>query len=917
MLRIVSAVLLAAVVGGAAEQETKTLHLTGRGNDDPLPWEFFCTGGHNSGRWTTIGVPSNWELKGFGSYNYGQDRRKSDEQGKYKRAFTIPNDWQGKRIFLVFEGVMTDTEVWVNGQSAGPKHQGGFYRFKYEITNLVKLAENLLEVTVSKVSSNRSVEQAERQSDYWVFGGIYRPVYLEAVPKAFIEWVAIDARADGVFRMGVHVNGKQGADSVRAEIIGPDGSRLGAPFETEIAPGQSVTTVQTQVSEQKNWTAETPNLYQARVTLLRGQEPVHTITQRFGFRTFEVRPGDGLYLNGQKIRLKGVCRHSFWPDSGRCLSRKINYDDVRLIKKMNMNAVRMSHYPPDRDFLEACDELGLYVLDELAGWQRPPYDTEIGRKLVAEMVPRDVCHPCILFWDNGNEGGWNRDLDGEFARYDPQNRMVLHPWENFNGIDTDHYESYASTLSKLASGNLFMPTEFLHGLYDGGLGAGLDDYWRAMYDSPLGAGGFLWALVDEGVVRTDEGGRIDVRGNLAPDGIVGPYREKEASFYTIKEIWSPIQVPLERLPSDFDGKVPVENRYDFTNLNQCRFTLQSVTFPGPMQKRDGHDVLTEKTVVAPDVPPHGNGMLDLALPSEWHNADALYLTAYDPGGKEVWTWSWDIGGHDRLRRERANDDSPLRGTPARSVVQGGRVRVEAGDLVMVSDANTADVTTVSVAGKAIAFTGGPTLIGGTAGKAALAVRQEGEAVVLDADYAGDMKHMRWTVYPSGWVRLEYEFALEGRFDLFGVSFDYPEEKMRSMRWLGRGPYRVWKNRMKGGRLDVWNNICKSEAPGETWDFPEFRGYYRDWYWVTFTTEQGEITVVNDTNDLFLGVYTPNDGPFPANTKLDAPQTGIAFLHGIPPIGTKFQRPSALGPEGQKNKASGTYRGSVWFHFDNS
>lgn len=245
------------------------------------------------------------------------------------------------------------------------------------------------------------------------------------------------------------------------------------------------------------------------------------------------------------------------------------------------------------------------------------------------------------------------------------------------------------------------------------------------------------------------------------------------------------------------------------------------------------------------------------------------------------------------------------------------MRVEAGDLVMVSDANTADVTTVSVAGKAIAFTGGPTLIGGTAGKAALAVRQEGEAVVLDADYAGDMKHMRWTVYPSGWVRLEYEFALEGRFDLFGVSFDYPEEKMRSMRWLGRGPYRVWKNRMKGGRLDVWNNICKSEAPGETWDFPEFRGYYRDWYWVTFTTEQGEITVVNDTNDLFLGVYTPNDGPFPANTKLDAPQTGIAFLHGIPPIGTKFQRPSALGPEGQKNKASGTYRGSVWFHFDNS
>ena len=213
------------------------------------------------------------------------------------------------------------------------------------------------------------------------------------------------------------------------------------------------------------------------------------MTKRFGFRTFEVRPGDGLYLNGQKIRLKGVCRHSFWPDSGRCLSREISYADVRLIKEMNMNAVRMSHYPPDEHFLDACDELGLYVLDELAGWQKPPYDTEIGKKLVKEMVTRDVCHPCILFWDNGNEGGWNRELDDQFALYDPQNRTVLHPWENFNGVDTAHYRNYEITQKKLSGSTLYMPTEFLHGLYDGGHGAGLDDYWKLMYASPDGSGG--------------------------------------------------------------------------------------------------------------------------------------------------------------------------------------------------------------------------------------------------------------------------------------------------------------------------------------------------------------------------------------------------------------------------------------------
>jgi len=126
------------------------------------------------------------------------------------------------------------------------------------------------------------------------------------------------------------------------------------------------------------------------------------------------------------------------------------------------------------------------VLDELAGWQKPPYDTEIGKKLVKEMVTRDVCHPCILCWDNGNEGGWNRDLDNQFALYDPQNRTVLHPQESFNSVDTAHYRNYEVSLKKLSSSTLYMPTEFLHGLYDGGLGAGLDDYWKAMYASPMG-----------------------------------------------------------------------------------------------------------------------------------------------------------------------------------------------------------------------------------------------------------------------------------------------------------------------------------------------------------------------------------------------------------------------------------------------
>jgi hypothetical protein len=898
----------------AAAEETQIVYLSGQGKDDPVSWEFYCTGGRNSGKWTTIGVPSNWELKGFGDYNYGNDKKKADEQGKYRRTFEIPAAWAGQRIFLVFDGVMTDTEVWINGNSAGPKHQGGFYRFKYEITDLVKAGENLLEVTVSKVSSDPSVEQAERQADYWVFGGIYRPVYLEAVPKQFIEWIAVDARADGACRVEAHLNGTGDADSVTAAIIGPDGTVLGEVFQTKLKAGQAKTTLGKQVRGHRTWTAEVPNLYTVRVSLWQGIRMLHAISQRFGFRTFEVRPGDGLYLNSQKIRLKGVCRHSFWPDSGRCLSKEISDADVRLIREMNMNAVRMSHYPPDEHFLDTCDEVGLYVLDELAGWQKPPYDTEIGKKLIKEMVPRDVCHPCILFWDNGNEGGWNRDLDDQFALYDPQNRTVLHPWENLNGIDTAHYRNYETTRKKL-SNSLYMPTEFLHGLYDGGLGAGLDDYWKAMYASPMGAGGFLWALVDEGVVRTDRNGEIDVAGNQAPDGIVGPYRQKEASFYTIKEIWSPVHIDMPELPPDFDGTIKVENRYDFTNLCDCRFEMRLANFPAPADRQGRHTDVLRKGVQSPDIPPHERGTLRLDLPADWRNADVLYLTASGPDRKELWTWSWDIQTFDHhLRRSvvtKASDAKLIR-----AKVQEGRIRIEAGTLTLAFATDSADLVEVAVAGKPIAFGGGPKLLGGAAHHSRLTAREEGDTIVLDANYEGDLKHARWTVHPTGWISLEYEYELQGEFALFGISFDYPESKMRSMRFLGQGPFRVWKNRLKGGTPDVWSNNYKNDIPGVTWDFPEFKGYYRDWRWVVFSTEQGDITVVNGTPDLYLGVYRPNDGPFPANTKLNVPDTGIAFLHGIPAIGTKFDKPEVLGPQSWKNQAAGTYRGTVWFHFGN-
>ncbi len=362
--------------------ETLVQYLSGHGPEDAVPWEFFCTAGRRSREWTTIPVPSCWEQHGFGTYNYGNEINADaapvgGEQGLYRHRFVVPADWRERQVRIVFDGSMTDTTVWINGRQAGETHQGAFYRFHYDITPLLRFGEsNLLEATVAKMSSSRSVNNAERAADYWVFGGVFRPVRLEARPAVAIDRAAIDARADGSLRIDVSLTAPAPGGRVAATLTDAAGRPVGGALSAETAGDATVATIRGRIEGIVPWTAEAPRLYQVRLTLQASDgRPLHTVTERFGFRTIEVRERDGVYLNGTKIVLKGVNRHAFWPETGRTVSRSQSYADVRLIKEANLNAVRMSHYPPDEHFLEACDELGLYVLDELGGWQKP-YSTD-------------------------------------------------------------------------------------------------------------------------------------------------------------------------------------------------------------------------------------------------------------------------------------------------------------------------------------------------------------------------------------------------------------------------------------------------------------------------------------------------------------------------------------------------------------
>ena len=943
---LLSTLALATTLTAQTLPQTERQYLSGHGCDDTVEWDFFCTDGRNSGRWTKIGVPSCWELQGFGTYQYGISfygkafpEGIAGEKGMYKYEFEVPEEFRGKQVSLVFEASMTDTEVKVNGRKAGSKHQGAFYRFSYNVTDLLKYGKkNQLEVTVSKESENASVNLAERRADYWNFGGIFRPVFLEVKPAVNLRHIAIDAQMDGSFRANCYTNISGDGMSIRAQILDGKGKKL-ADTTVPLKAGSDWTTLQLNVSAPALWTAETPNLYKAQFSLLDKEGKVlHHETETFGFRTIEVRESDGLYVNGVRINVRGVNRHSFRPESGRTLSKAKNIEDVLLMKGMNMNSVRLSHYPADPEFLEACDSLGLYVMDELGGWHGK-YDTPTGVRLIEGMIERDVNHPSIIWWSTGNEKGWNIELDGEFHKYDPQKRPVIHPQGNFSGFETMHYRSYGESQNYMRLPEIFMPTEFLHGLYDGGHGAGLYDYWEMMRKHPRCIGGFLWVLADEGVKRVDMDGFIDNQGNFGADGIVGPHHEKEGSYYTIKQLWSPVQVMNTAIDRNFDGKLSVENRYDYLNLNTCRFIWQQVKFPSVTDASNTTTrILKQGEVQGSDVAAHGVGVVDIKT-SILPETDALFLTVIDKYGYELWRWTFPV---DKLNRE-TEQFSASSGRASYTETEKG-ITVKANGRTFVFSKKDGQLKDVSVNNRKISFANGPRFIGARRADRSLDqfynhddekakakdrtyseftdaavftkldVKEEGGNLILTANYKlGNLDKAQWTIHPDGMATLDYTYNFSGVVDLMGICFDYPEEQVLSKRWLGAGPYRVWQNRIHGTQYDIWENDYNDPIPGETFTYPEFKGYFGSVSWMSIRTKEGTISLTNETPDSYIGVYQPRDGR--DRLLYTLPESGISVLNVIPPVRNKVNSTDLCGPSSQPKWVDGSQTGRLVIRFE--
>ena len=905
------------------------IYLSGTGTDYTRTWEFYCSKGQNSGKWKSIEVPSCWELQGFGEYTYGRyytikGAKPSDETGIYRYRFLTPDCGKNDRIKLFFDGVMTDAEVRVNGNPAGQIHQGAFYRFSYDITSLLKAeGENLLEVKVAKQSANKSVNAAERRADWWLYGGIYRPVWLEVVPDVSMEHFILDARADGSLRASVRMAGNAEGHVLAVSIRGlKDGKPLRTLQGKEqvscpLATSGRETEFTCKWSDVKVWNIEAPELYVARLELKdRSGNVIQVREERIGFRTIEFFPQDGIYLNGTRLIVKGINRHSFSVDGGRTTSAAMSRQDALLIKEMNMNAVR-SHYPPDEHFLDMCDSLGLVYIDELSGWHGR-YDTETGARLIREMVERDVNHPSVILWSNGNEGGWNTDNDSLFCKYDKfQRRHVIHPWADFDGLDTHHYPAYLTGVARFTNGyKVFMPTEFMHAMYDQGGGAGLRDFWDRWMTNPMFAGGFIWVFCDEAPKRSDRGGVLDSDGSNAPDGVVGPRREKEGSFYAIRSQWSPVQIKPLLITEHFDGSFFVSNEYIYTNLKDCRMTYEVLSCDIPMQGAVSR-ILARGEVTLPALFPGETGKARFSLPASFVEGDVLKLEAFDRDGHRICDWSFPIRlANPYFQRHLAQVSTGLSGNTVSARNNGKEIVLKSEKVSVTFDAATGMILRVLSGNTEIPLTNGPVAVGMKMlyQPASSYVRQDSEEAVFCARYKGGADSIVWRLTSQGLLYMDAVLLNRasggGGFDdafmdtevyNLGLTFSYPERICKGMKWLGRGPYRVWKNRIPGTNYGIWHKDYNNTVTGESYDnlvYPEFKGYHANMYWATFESDTAPFTVYSRTDGIFYRVFTPEEPKGSAKrTMPEFPEGDISFLLDIPAI-CSFKPIEQQGPNSQ-------------------
>jgi beta-galactosidase len=589
-------------------------------------------------RWHTVRVPGLWTMQGFAAPHYTNvvlpfSKRpprvpERNPTGIYRRRFTIPRGWRGRRMVLHFGGTEGVLHVLVNGEPVGLAKDSRTPA-EFDVTELVHCGANDLVAVVVQWSDASFVED----QDHWWHGGISRSVRLYA-PGSIAD---VFARGDPDGRLVLDAPG--GAE---ARLVDPSGRLV---LAERLDEGRLEATVR----RARPWSAEDPALY----TLIVESED-DSVSCRIGFRRVEVREGR-LLVNGKAVLIKGVNRHDHDDVHGRAVPRSAMDADARLMKQFNVNAVRTSHYPNDPYWLDLCDRYGLYVVDE-ANVESHAYYDELCRdpryanaflERIRNMVERDKNHPSVILWSLGNESGYGPNHDaaaGWIRGRDPSRPLhyegAIHRDWSGGRRATDvvcpmypEVEAIEAWAKRSDDPRPMILCEFSHAM--GNSNGGLADYFSAFERHGRLQGGFVWEWIDHGIRRTDERGReywayggdfgdAPNDANFCADGLVWPDRTPHPALNELKFLARPVRV--EQVG---DSRFRIENAHDFVGLGGYRGTWE-LTVDGDVVRSGRLSRLRDGLEVEPDLEATGTGERFLTFRFFLGRA-----TASAPAGHEV------------------------------------------------------------------------------------------------------------------------------------------------------------------------------------------------------------------------------------------------------------------------------------------
>lgn len=593
-------------------------------NHNEAPANFFTTTFDDS-KWVDFPVPGLFEFNGYGdkiykNVGYSWDTQfdsnppyveeRNNYTGSYRRQVAIPANWKGQNIYLHVGSATSNLEVWVNGKHVGysedSKMEAEFDLTKY----LTPGRENLIAMRVMRWCDGSYLED----QDFWRFTGIAREVYLYARPKAHIQDIFVHQNLvnnyrDGQLDVDIKAPTAKGY-TVEATLTSPSGQPAG---NTSLSVGSGSATASLTVPAVKAWSAELPNLYTLTLTLKdKKGNTIESIRQRVGFRSIEIKNAQVL-VNGQPVLFKGADRHELDPDGGYLVSVERMIEDIKVMKQLNMNAVRTCHYSDDPRWYDLCDEYGLYVVAEtnieshgMGYGDRTLAKNPIYHKAHVERNQHNVHvqknHPSIIFWSLGNEAGYGKNFEDAYdaVKAIDTSRPVQYEQAHQNGktdIFCPMYYDY-NNCERYCQGDNPRPLiqcEYAHAM--GNSMGGFAKYWELVRKYPKYQGGFIWDFVDQGMRATSRvtGKEIMAYGgdfgrypatdhNFNCNGVISADRIPHPHAYEVQYYYQDLWVTVPEGKTLLDGEADVYNEYFFRGTDDIEVVATIQAWDGTLKE---------------------------------------------------------------------------------------------------------------------------------------------------------------------------------------------------------------------------------------------------------------------------------------------------------------------------------------------